>query len=83
MIRLPASITYSTVVSRDSVIILILLAASNDLETMGVDMQNAFLLADNIQKYWTRAGPEFGYEQGKLYALNLQVRILDTSWQGN
>ena len=30
-------------------------------------MQNAFLSADNLEKNWIRAGPEFGAEQGKLY----------------
>ena len=36
------SITYSTLVLRDSVRILLLVAALNDLKTMGADVQNNF-----------------------------------------
>ena len=67
LVETPASITYSTVVSRDSVRILLLVAALNDLEVMGCDVQNAFLSADNLEKHWIRAGPEFGDEQGKAF----------------
>ena len=63
----PPSVTYSTVVSRDSVRILLLVAALNDLELSGCDVQNAFLSADNLEKHWIRAGPEFGAEQGKVF----------------
>ena len=63
----PPSVTYSTVVSRDSVRILLLVAALNDLELSGCDVQNAFLSADNLEKHWIRAGPEFGAEQGKIF----------------
>ena len=34
---------------------------------MGTDVQNAFLSADNLEKHWIRAGPEFGAEQGKVF----------------
>lgn len=67
LVETPASITYSTVVSRDSVRILLLIAALNGLEVMGCDVQNAFLSADNLEKHWIRAGPEFGAEQGKIF----------------
>ena len=62
-----ASITYSTVVSRDSVRILLMVGALNDLDVMGCDVQNAFLSADNLEKHWIRAGPEFRAEQGKIF----------------
>ena len=39
----------------------------NDLDVMGADVQNAFLSAENIEKHWIRAGPEFGAEQGNLF----------------
>ena len=29
--------------------------------------KNAFLSADNLEKHWLRAGPEFGAEQGKIF----------------
>ena len=60
----PAAITYSTVVSRDSVRIILLIAALNDLEINGADVQNAFLSAPNLEKNWMTAGSEFGAEQG-------------------
>ena len=66
-VETPASVTYSTVVSRDSVRILLLIAALNGLELMGCDVQNAFLSADNLEKHWMKAGPEFGPEQGKIF----------------
>ena len=63
----PASVTYSTVVARDSVRILLLIAALNDLDLLGADVQNAFLTAPNKDKCWMVAGPEFGSEEGKTF----------------
>jgi hypothetical protein len=63
----PASVTYSTVVSRDSVRILLTIAALNDLDILGADVQNAFLTAPNKEKCWMIAGPEFGPEEGKTF----------------
>ena len=34
---------------------------------MGADVQNAFLSAENLEKHWIRAGPEFWAEQGKWF----------------
>jgi len=69
----PSSVTYSSVVSRDSIRILLLIAALNDLEIFSADVQSAFLSANNLEKHWLRAGPEFGEEQGKIF---LVVRSL-------
>ncbi|KAI2502045.1 Reverse transcriptase (RNA-dependent DNA polymerase) [Fragilaria crotonensis] len=63
----PASVTYSTVVSRDSVRILLTIAALNDLNVLGADVQNAFLTAPNKEKCWMIAGPEFGPDEGKTF----------------
>jgi len=63
----PASVTYSTVVSRDSVRIMLLVAALNNLDVMGVDVQNAYLNAPNREKHWIKAGPEFGQYERKYY----------------
>ena len=54
-------------VSRDSVRICLLIAALNDLEVLGADIQNAYLTAPNREKCWTWAGPKFGSDQGKPY----------------
>jgi hypothetical protein len=61
----PASVTYSTVVSRDSVRIILTITALNDLEVLGADVQNVFLTAPCKEKVWRTAGIEFGAEQGK------------------
>ena len=60
----PSTLTYSSVVSQDSVRIALLLAALNDVDLKSLDIQNAYLTADCRERIWTRAGPEFGSEQG-------------------
>ena len=67
LVETPASVTYSTVVSRDSIRILLTAAALNEVDVMGADIQNAFLSAPNKEKNWIKAGPEFGPEQGKVF----------------
>ena len=62
----PAVLTYSSVVSRDSVRIALTIAALNDLSVLSCDIQNAYLTAKCREKIWTRAGPEFGSDQGKV-----------------
>ena len=62
----PASITYSSVVSRDSVRIAFLIAALNDLEVIACDVGNAYLNAPCREKIWFVAGPEFGSRQGSV-----------------
>ena len=69
----PASVTYSTVVSRDSVWLILTVAALHDLGVLGSDIQNAYLTAPCLEKVWIRAGPEFGPEQGKTF---LVIRAL-------
>jgi len=62
----PASLTYSSVVSRDSVRIAFLLAALNDVNLLATDIGNAYLNAPAREKVYTTAGPEFGPEmEGK------------------
>ena len=62
----PPEITYSSVVTRDSVRIAFLVAALNGLKVMSADIQNAYLTADCREKIFTIAGPEFGSEQGSI-----------------
>ena len=61
----PSSVTYSSVVSRDSVRICLLLAALNDLNILSGDIENAYLTAPCRENCWTMAGKEFGSDQGK------------------
>ena len=61
----PASITYASVVSRESVRIALTLAALNDLEVKTADIENAYLTAPVNEKIWCKLGPEFGAACGK------------------
>jgi hypothetical protein len=47
----PAVLTYSSVVSRDSVRVAFTIAALNDLKVLACDIQNAFLSAKCREKY--------------------------------
>ena len=62
----PASITYSSVVSRDSVKIALTIASLNSLHVSACDIGNAYLNATCREKLWTVAGPEFGSDKGSV-----------------
>ena len=62
--EVPSSITYSSVVSRDSARIALTIAALNNLDVLACDIQNAYLTAHFRENIWTRTGPEFGSESG-------------------
>ena len=66
MTETPPSITYSSVVSRDSVRLAFLIAALNDLDVLACDIGNAYLNAPCREKVWFVAGPEFGSRQGTV-----------------
>jgi hypothetical protein len=63
-VETPPTISYSSVVSRDSVRICLMLAALNEIKVMCVDIQNAYLTAPNREKVYIKAGPEFGSKEG-------------------
>jgi len=65
----PSKITYSTVVTRDSVRIAFLVAALNDVDILATNIGNAYLNANPIEKVHTTAGPEFGAELKGKYVL--------------
>ena len=60
-----ATMTYASVVSRESVRIALTLAALNDLEVKTADIENAYLTAPIGEKIWCTLGPEFGEDAGK------------------
>ena len=64
MTKVPASMTYSSVVSRDSVRIMFLIAALNDLDVKMVDIGNAYLNAETRERVWFIAGGEWGNRKG-------------------
>ena len=62
----PTYMTYSTVVSRESVRIAFLIAALNQLQVLAGDIQNAYLNAPTTEKLYFVAGPEWGADEGRL-----------------
>ena len=42
------------------------IAALNDLSVLACEIQNAYLTAKCREKVWTRVGPEFGSDAGKI-----------------
>ena len=66
----PSSITYSSVVSHDSIHIAFLVAALNDLDVMSADIENAYLNAPNKEKIWTVVGHEFGTDKGAVFIIS-------------
>lgn len=75
----PASITYSSVVSRDSVRIAFLLAALNDVKILACDIHGAYLTAPCREKIVFRAGQEFGADAGKLMKITKALYGLKSS----
>ena len=60
----PACMTYSNVVSRDSVRIMFLIAALNDLDIQMCDIGNAYLNAETRERLWFVAGDKWGNRAG-------------------
>lgn len=65
----PTTMTYSTVVSRESVRIAFLIAALNNLEILAGDIQNAYLNAPTEEKLYFVAGDEWGPDKGRLVVI--------------
>ena len=65
----PSSVTYSSVVSRDSVRLCLLYAALNELDVLAGDIENAYLTAPCREKVWTRGGKEFGSLEGQVFII--------------
>ena len=55
MIETPATFTYDSVVSRDSVRIALTIAARNGTDILSCDIQNAYLNVECQEKIWTCA----------------------------
>jgi hypothetical protein len=69
MTEAPLSITYSSVVSRDSVRLALLHAAINGLDLMACDVGNAYLHAPCQEKVWFLGGAEAGEDKGKALVI--------------
>ena len=73
----PLAITYSIVVSRDSVGLAFIIVALNGLDIMSCDLENTYLNATNRENIWFEGGIKYGEDKGKvlvvvqdLYGLN-------------
>ena len=76
----PSTLTYSSVVSRESVRIAFLIAALNDLDLVMFDVGNAYLNAPTTEKLYTIAGKEFGPdEEGKIMVIKRALYGLKSS----
>jgi hypothetical protein len=65
MIKAPATITYASVVSCETVRIALSMAALNDLKVKVGDVLIAYITAPITKKVLTVLGPEFGIDAGK------------------
>lgn len=75
----PDSLTYSSVVSRESVRVAFLMASLHGLQVCVADVTNAYLNALCREKIYCIAGPEFGSDQGKIMLINRALYGLKTS----
>ena len=75
----PSSITYSSVVSRDSVRLAFLIAELNGLNVMACDIGNAYLNAPCREKVWFQGGVETGEDRGKVLVITRALYGLKSS----
>jgi hypothetical protein len=85
MTETPLSLTYSSVVSRESVKITFLIATLNDLNIMSCDIGNAYLNATCREKIWFVAGAECGPDLQesvcKLVRALYRLKSSGTAWR--
>ena len=65
MINIPDTITYSSLVTRETVHIALTMAALHDLKVKAADVSNTYLIASNSKKIQKVLGPEIGENAGK------------------
>ena len=65
MTKPPASIAYSYVVVRDSIMLKFMLAALYDVDILAANVGNAYLNAPCRENIYCIAGPKFGSDEGK------------------
>ena len=61
----PVTITYASVVSRETVHLALTFSSLNDLEVKVGNVLNAYITAPVMEKVWAILGPEFGHDSGK------------------
>jgi hypothetical protein len=63
--KAPATITYASVVSRETVRLALTIASLNDLKVEVGDALHTYITAPVKKKVWTILGPKFGYDAGR------------------
>ncbi len=63
--KAPVTITYASVVSRETVCLALTFASLNDLKVKVGNVLNAYITAPVKEKVWTILGLEFGLDSGK------------------
>jgi hypothetical protein len=63
--KAPATITYASVVSRETVRLPLTFVSLNDFEVKVGDVLNAYITAPVKEKVWTILEPKFGLDSGK------------------
>ena len=66
MTDVPPTITYASVVSRETVRIALTMAALHDLNVKTADIMNAYIKAPCAEKVYTKLGSDFGPDEGKM-----------------
>ena len=61
----PATTTFVSVVSRETMQIALILAGLNDSQVKESDIENDYITTPCTEKIWTVLGPEFGSDAGK------------------
>ena len=75
----PDTITYSSIVSSDSVRIALLMAELNGLDIMACDIGNAYLNAPCREKVWFQGGLDTGGDKGKILVITRTLYGLKSS----
>ncbi len=63
--KAPVTITYASVVSRETVCLALTIASLDDLEVKVGDVLNAYITAPAKEKVWTILQPKFGHDIGR------------------
>ena len=59
MTKTPATITYASIIMRETVRIVLMIIALNDLKVKSGNILNAYIQAPVTEKVWTTLSPEF------------------------
>ena len=58
--KAPATITYASILTRESIWLALMITALNDLQVKTSDILNAYITAQVTEHVWMTLGPEWG-----------------------